>query len=468
MVLAAWPIAVVAIYASARARGSLARTTAWLMILPVMFLPPEISFELPTLYLDKERLSLLSIWAALRLFPQPSLRDGPPSLTFPRIVVAVMVLGVLQTVRTNADPLVYGPLVIPGLGAKDAIRMVIALLLDWYVPFVVGLRVFRTQRDLRDLLEVLALCGLIYLPFCLVELRLSPQLNHWVYGFTPGVFIESKRGSGWRPIVFMNHGLGVAMFCFSALAASLALFRAGARPGFVPYRVHVTLLAALVVGCKSMASILYSAVFVGARLLWSSAVVTRVALGVAICVVAFPVLRIEQAFPTASVVELFSRVDEDRAYSLAYRFRHEDALIARGAEKPMFGWGHWGRGFIYSPDGEYLSTTDGLWIIKLVSYGYVGLAGCFALLIVPVFRFYRSRPRMPGRMQALASGLAFIVAAFALDLLPNSFYDLLPVAYAGALFSVSARVRRRRSAPADERELDAAGDGEPTRVRARP
>jgi hypothetical protein len=441
LALGGWPIVVLAVYAARRSSARIARTTAWMMILPTMFLPTAMRFSWPP-GLHKHQVAFLSIWIALEVFHGRELRAREPSRAFPRLALLVLAAGEFLTVRGNGDVLTFGPRVIPGLALGDWVTMVTRSVLSVYLPFAVGQRVFRTDRDLRDLLEVLSFCGLIYLPFCLVELRLSPQLHHWFYGFTPGTFLEALRGSGYRPIVFMDGGLAVATFAFTTLVAALAVHKARLQVGFPSPVVRTVLTGGLVLACKSLGAITYSVVAVPLRLLFSSAMVMRVAAALAILVIAFPVLRIADAFPTSGIVEVFARIEPQRAASLAYRFRHEDALIERALERPLYGWGYYARGWIYEEDGSTSTVTDGLWIVLFNSYGLVGFLGFFALIVVPILQCLRHRERMSPGQQVLASSLALIVAVYGIDSLPNTMNDFLPLAYAGALHTLAARLRR--------------------------
>ena len=63
--------------------------------------------------------------------------------------------------------------------------------------------------------------ALIYAPLCLLELRLSPQLHRWVYGYHQHDFVQTMRDGGYRPMVFMEHGL---MVSFWMAAAALTAF----------------------------------------------------------------------------------------------------------------------------------------------------------------------------------------------------------------------------------------------------
>ena len=65
----------------------------------------------------------------------------------------------------------------------------------------------------------------------LVEVRLSPQINTWIYGFFQHDFIQMMRYGGFRPIVFLPHGLWVAFFAYdrrSGRGRALARGAAGA------------------------------------------------------------------------------------------------------------------------------------------------------------------------------------------------------------------------------------------------
>ena len=57
----------------------------------------------------------------------------------------------------------------------------------------------------------------------LFEVRFSPQLNIWIYGFFQHDFQQMIRGGSFRPIVFLPHGLWVALFFLSTLVAAAAL-----------------------------------------------------------------------------------------------------------------------------------------------------------------------------------------------------------------------------------------------------
>ena len=140
----------------------------------------------------------------------------------------------------------------------------------------------------------------------------------------------------------------------------------------------------------------------------------------------------------------------DRAQSLGYRFLNEDMLLERAADKPLFGWGAWGRNLLYDPEtGEALTISDGQWIITIGQSGWLGYIATFGLLCLPIFALwwrYRQVRRMP-RIPAQAGLLALILGANLVDLLPNA--TLIPFTWllAGALLGhAELQANRARAA----------------------
>jgi hypothetical protein len=414
-----------------------------MLVLPTMFLPSNMWWHLPgVLHLDKYRCALLSVFVCLELFHRRPVAETLRAHLFARLVLAVMIWGAFQTAAANTDPIRVGPLItLPGLTTYDALSTAIAFFQDYYLPFAVGQRVFRTEADLRDLLEVLAKAGFLYLPLCAIELRLSPQLHNWVYGYHPSAFLQSIRGDGFRPMVFMNHGLTLAMFLFAAFAAALELRRhrvamqpsASARAG---------ILAVFLLLSKSMGATLYAGVLAVVHFLLSPKNTARLAIVLGVIVVAYPTLRASNVVPTQDILEKVASVSPERAASLGFRFWQEESLLARARERPTYGWGGWGRSQIWKPWGR-VSIPDGFWIIILGTAGYVGFACAFALLVVPIFRFALARRHLPESAQRIAATLALLSAVFTLDLVPNSQLGYFQGIFAGALFGLAATLRVR-------------------------
>jgi hypothetical protein len=346
-------------------------------------------------------------------------------------------------VATNGDTLFYGKTVLPGLTAYDYLSAGIGEFFDFYLPFAVGQRVFKDEQSLVDLFKVMSTCALIYAPLMLFELRMSPQLHNWIYGYYPSEFQQAMRAGGYRPIVFMNHGLSVAGWMFSCTVATLGLRAAGVNFPKVSTKLRLGIDWIMLISTKSFGPIIYASVAAVSRI-WSNAWTARVIVVIAVLVATYPVLRAEDVFPTKDVVEFFKAINEDRAASLKFRFDNEDMLLRHAMLRPFFGWGTYGRNHVYDKTGKDDSVTDGEWIIQLGTWGYVGHIAFFGTLLMPLGRFLRRRRSMPPRLQALCSMLALLVALFVLDLLPNARSDYLSLLYAGSLWTVSETFTRKR------------------------
>jgi O-antigen ligase len=136
----------------------------------------------------------------------------------------------------------------------------------------------------------------------------------------------------------------------------------------------------------------------------------------------YPVLRAAELVPTTSILQAANAVSADRAGSLQTRFYNEDQLLARAWQRPLFGWGRFGRSRVYNGwNGGDSSTTDGHWIITMGEFGVVGFVAEFGLLGFSVFRAIKAlRFARTKREAEYLTALALIVAIGMVDLLPNS------------------------------------------------
>ncbi|MGC6486243.1 MAG: O-antigen ligase domain-containing protein, partial [Planctomycetota bacterium] len=139
------------------------------------------------------------------------------------------------------------------LGAYDALSAVLQRSISWGVPYLFGRLYLTSNAALRDCLWVLFLSGLIYAPFALYEVRMSPQLHRIVYGAAQHNFLQTIRGGGYRPMVFMHHGLELSMWLSWSSIAGLSLWRfLGVRRVLgVPMALACAGLLGTVLLCKS-------------------------------------------------------------------------------------------------------------------------------------------------------------------------------------------------------------------------
>ncbi len=97
-----------------------------------------------------------------------------------------------------------------GLGIYDGIAASLVRIVTYGVPYLIGRIYLNNLNGMRQLAIGIFLGGLIYVPFCLLEVAISPQIHRMVYGYH-GIreFGQAIRYGGFRPNVFMQHGLSV-------------------------------------------------------------------------------------------------------------------------------------------------------------------------------------------------------------------------------------------------------------------
>lgn len=370
------------------------------------------------------------------------------------VLLGMLVLGAVMTALTNTDALTYGYRRLPGLRLYDAASMAVSALM-MVIPFLLARRYLADPAALRLMLIVLCVAAVGYAFLALFEVRMSPQLNRWTYGFFPHDWLQHIRGGGFRPVVFLNHGLVLGIFLAMSLLATVGLMRIYAR------RRGVFLAAALWLGLtlllsRNLGAVMISAVllpvviFLGVR---GQLLVAAIIAGVFL---AYPVARTSQILPIAQVLELAEDIDPQRAGSFITRLENEERLLAKASERPLFGWGGWGRSRVYSAAGGDITISDGIWIIRLGIDGWVGYVARFGLLTGPVFLLLLHRRRYDIGMET--SVLTIILAANLIDLVPNSSNTPLTWLIAGALWGrVELQKAARRQGAAEP--LQPAGPG---------
>ena len=91
-----------------------------------------------------------------------------------------------------------------GLGPHDALSEVYGNFLLWGVPYLMGRAFFGNLVDIRTLILGLFIAGLLFSLLCIWEIRMSPQLQRWVYGFDPAKFSCDREEFVGRPASVMK------------------------------------------------------------------------------------------------------------------------------------------------------------------------------------------------------------------------------------------------------------------------
>src|SRR5262249_17769116 len=135
------------------------------------------------------------------------------------ILMLMFLIGPFITSELNGDEIRVGAIVLPGVGIYDAGSAVIAEFL-FFLPFILGRQYLKNAVDHEQILRALVIAGLLYSLPMLFEVRMSPQLHTWIYGYFPHSFAQQIREGGFRPVVFLGHGLLVAFFALTTVVAS--------------------------------------------------------------------------------------------------------------------------------------------------------------------------------------------------------------------------------------------------------
>jgi hypothetical protein len=421
LALLSWPLVAVVLFRLM----PLQKALVWTIVGGHLLLPSGTQIKFPMIPpLDK---TTVAAGSALVMCMLLAPRIVPANEAFARlgrqtilILLGVVIITPILTVLQNTQPLIYGQNYLPGLRLYDAFGLISQVLVS-LIPFWLGLRYLNTREGHKVLLQAFAIGALFYSLPALVEIRLSPQLHTWVYGFFPHDFVQHIRAGGFRPVVFLNHGLMLGIFLCMAVISTVVLYREARReeaPAFGWFLAGLWLLMVLVLS-KNLAALLicvafsFIAFFLGRRLQITIAVV------IAVIVMFYPLLRGAGWIPVETAHSIALSIDEDRAASLKFRLDNEDALLTHANRKPFSGWGSWGRHAIFDPvTGEMTSTTDGIWLVFIGVYGWFGFIGRFGLLTLPILLFALRRSRLGPSL--ITPGVIMVLSANLVDLLPNA------------------------------------------------
>lgn len=462
-----WPLVVYVLFSRLPRSAAL----GWTVVAGYLLLPTQAGLNLPGVpAINKDGVPILSAGLML-LFgvgaaaaggrrqgaAGPVAGAGDATTRRGRLMITVLLTLLLAspvlTVLTNAEPMPAGPRMIPGLRAYDAGSLIAGMAIT-ILPFLLARRYFASPESHVVLLRILVVALLGYSLLILYEVRMSPQISRMVYGFFPHSFLQHIRGGGFRPVVFLHHGLWLAILVAMSVLAAAALWRQRMAEGrqaghwlFACLYLFAVLFLSNSLGAFALALLLLPApLFLGVR---GQLLLAGIVAGI---VLLYPMLRGSGLVPVDRIYQISLSISEERAESFMFRANNEDVLLAKAAQKPLAGWGSWGRNQVYDEDtGRALTITDGAWILIIGVYGWLGYIAQFGLLTLPMILLALRRGALA--LTPATSGLAVVMAANLLDLLPNA--TLTPVTWlvAGALAGRYAYVAVERpddgSAPAD-------------------
>lgn len=409
-----------------------------------MFLPASFGIDLPVLPpIGKSSIVSVTLIAYLLFKKKPF---GYIALNRKmRLVFLAFMIAPFLTAITNSERYFY----LPGLSLYDGLSESVQGFL-YIFPFLIGVKYFRSYESQQLLFKYFVIAAVVYAVFALYEIRMSPQLHRALYGYFPHSWLQQYRGGGFRAIVFMGHGLLVAMF----LAVGLAFVSAMNKTKTKAMRINNTALLVFImitlVLMKSMAALVFGMFAFLMITFMSNKLMHFAAVSIAVLFVSYPILSSMHIFPHQQIMNYANMISPERAESLGYRFEHEEKLLAHANNKPLFGWGGWGRNRVRDADsGGDTSTTDGKWIIQLGVSGWFGYFAEFLLVLVPIWLSYkaRSKAKYISRNEIVfLSSHALIVALILLDQMPNAslnpLYWLVIGSLLGRVYDLNEQVKK--------------------------
>ncbi|MEM6749783.1 MAG: hypothetical protein AAGA57_00015 [Planctomycetota bacterium] len=357
----------------------------------------------------------------------------------------------------------YSPL----RAVHGSLSLVLPNVLTWGVPYFAGRLYFSDGPGMLRLVKAFVTAAMVYAPFCLIEARMTPQFHRWVYGYHATDFAMAMRLGGFRPRVFMWHGLMTGLFMCSAAVAATWLWVSGSvkkmwvfpmwmvAPGMIGMGIVTKSTGAIGLMLAFLAAM---AVIYVTKLKWILVVMAMAApLYITVRVLGW------QGF---ELLNLAHKFDDERAMSLGGRMMNENAFIQRGLERPLFGWAGWDRwhgridGSLSAQAERYadrITVPDGWWVIAFGTTGFVGLGSLILYLTMPAILLVKRVPLKYWFGPAgAAAAIAFVCAMLMTDSIFNRMeaqpYHMMVGAAVGTLatFRVgagAARPMRRRAGP---------------------
>lgn len=408
-IVVAWVVAMLGVFPFL---GIPRRAVLFIVISGTLFLPESIPDHVslgPIHFSKYHAISYAALFGVLlfdlgRLFTiRPSLFDIP---------AIVWCLCPFPSVMTNNPPPDGSSMV------YDAFAQTWAQIVSYGIPYLLGRMYFKDRQSFRDLGIGIISGALIYVPFCLYEIKMSPQLHAMVYGYFQHAFDQTIRSGGYRPMVFMTHGLTLALFMLSATVFACLMWRSrelsrGLR--YSPIVLGVTFVLLKSTGALALG-------FVGG-IAFLTAQITKSRLPLlllAIVPIIYVPVRTNGVWAGDSLVQFVAaNISEDRGKSLEFRLMNENALVQKAFQRFWFGWGGWARSFVHNEETGKDSVPDGLWIIALGERGVVGLLGLGGLALIPIIRFALLFSPSKSLQWAPVTAGVYVLALATIDSLPN-------------------------------------------------
>ncbi len=359
-----------------------------------------------------------------------------------------------------------------GLGAYDGLSSTLYQSEKWGIPYYFARVYFKDADSIKMLAFTIFIGTLVYIPFCWFELIMSPQLHRLTYGFHQSDFIQTLRdGGGFRPMVYMEHGLMTAMWMVLGAFLGIWMIVIDVMPKKIMHIPSLYLLLLLIFTNIMMRSMGAVSLFIIALLVLYLSSKTKTTFLVMILLFV-PLLyiftRTTGIWDGRNLSDAVSQqYSSDRSQSLQFRFDNETILIQKALQGSFFGWGGYGRSRVYDETGKDISITDGLWIITFGGNGIYGLTMMVMAIQWPIILFVmRVKPELwKTKTWGISAVIATFLGIFMIDNLLNSMINPIYLLCSGSIvgmilnpsatFAVNSETEVQR--PATEQKLMISG-----------
>jgi len=332
------------------------------------------------------------------------------------------------------------------LGPYDGGGASLAKFVDYGIPYFIGRLCCGSFEGLKTLGIGMFIGALVIAPLALMEMVISPQFHILLYGWYPHDFSQTKRGLGYRPSVFMAHGLELAIYNASSALMGWQLYLRKTVERFVPL-LKIPLFPS-VVGLSVVLFISRSsgalALFIIALVILQISIFLKTKLPLILFLLlplVYMDLRATGTWDGKALVDAAGSAtgSTERVGSLSFRLYNESLLVQKAMLRPAFGWAGFQRSFIFDEKGHAVSVPDGMWILTLGQHGVVGLLSLSATLLLSPLIFVIRFPTRFLKDPLVAPAVAFAVCLgiFMFDDLFNAFFNPILIVAAGGLSTLA-------------------------------
>ncbi len=330
-----------------------------------------------------------------------------------------------------------------GLGVYDGLSTILYTSIKFGLPYYIGRIYFTDTNALKTLALSIFIGGIVYIPFCWIEMIISPQMHRLTYGFSQTSFAQSLRDNGgYRPSVYMDHGLMTSMWMMLASLLGSWLYYCKVLPVKIVKVPSLYLLLMLIfttIMMQSVGAIAYLLIAL-AVLYLSSRYKNFILLALLLlCPYIYIVARVGYSWDgrnfTDYIAEKFS---PSRASSLQFRFDNETLLLNKAFQGSFVGWGGFNRSRVFDDKGKDIAVTDGGWIIVYGMNGIYGLSVFLMMIQLPVFIFlFRIKPELWKTESFAAPAVMAVFSSITqIDNLLNAMFNPIYMVVVGGLIGL--------------------------------